>query len=99
MVGTDEIFDYLRKLVLLGQFDTIGDVADNHLCTLFIAEALVWVHACLILGKECRVYHFADVVVQSTCTYKLTVCAYLVGRFCCEIGHLQRMLESARGYF
>ena len=49
--------------MFFSQFDAVGNVADDDLCTLFIAETLVWVYIGLVLGEECWILHFANVVI------------------------------------
>ena len=41
--------------MLFSQLDTIGDMIDDDLCALFVAEALVWIDAGLVLkAYACR---------------------------------------------
>ena len=95
----DEVFNDLWKSVLFCQFDTIGNMTDDDLCTLLIAETLVWIYICLVLCEECRILHLADIVIQSPSTYELTIGSNAISCFSCKIGHLQGVLESARCNF
>ena len=73
----------------------IGNMTDDDLCTLLIAETLVWIYICLVLCEECRILHLADIVIQSPSTYELTIGSNAISCFSSKIGHLQGVLEGA----
>ena len=60
----DEINDAFRQFVFMSEFDTIGNVFDNHLSTLFRSELVVRVEACfLVFSKINRIFHLTYVVI------------------------------------
>ena len=64
VVGSNEILDDFRQVVLLGQFQSVRYMSDDDLRTLLVTEILVRIDtARLVFGKECRILHFADVMV------------------------------------
>ena len=81
VMGADEVLDNLGQIVLFRQLDTVGDVTDDDLCTLFIAQALVRIDARLVFGEERRIHHLADVVIERTGADQLAVCTDTVGCF------------------
>ena len=96
MMGGDEILDDARKSHLFCHLQTLGYVADDDLCTLQVAQLVVWIHACLVLCEEHWVGHLSDVVIECARTYQQTVGADAVGNLCCQVTHRDGMLEGAR---
>lgn len=77
MVGAYEVAYDLGQVVLVGQFETLGDVADDDLCRTLLGKLVVGVDTGLVLGKEGGVEHFAYVVIQGTGTHELGLSTYL----------------------
>ena len=96
MVGGDEVADDLRQVILVGQLQTLGDVADEHLGTLDVGLALVGIHARLVLGEVDGVLGLADVVIECARAYQLTLGVDLVGNLGGQVAHLNGVLEGAR---
>ena len=63
MVGLDEVLDLLRQVILVGQLDAFGDMADEHLGTVNIGEAVVRIDANLVLREIGGIHDLTDVVV------------------------------------
>ena len=71
---------------------------DDDLCTFQVTQLVVWIYASLIFGKENRVGHFSDIVIEGSCTYQQTVCLDAVGDFCSQVTYGDGMLEGTRCY-
>ena len=87
-MSADKIFDNLWQIVFIGQTETVGDVADDYLGTLFVTQLVVRVHSSLVLGKESRIQHLADVMIHGPGTYQLAVGADTVGGSGCQVSQL-----------
>ena len=71
-------------------------MTDDDLGTFQITQLVVWIHSCLILRKEYRVCHFADIVIECSGTYQQTVCLDTVGYLRCQITYGDGVLECTR---
>ena len=69
MVGLYEDAYHVGDVVLLRQFESLGDVAYDDARAVLRLEAGVGIDARLVLGEEYGVYEFAYVMVQGSCTY------------------------------
>lgn len=97
VVGGDELADDGGQVVLVGQFQTFGDVADNHLRTLDAVETLVRIDAArLVLGEVDGVLNLAYVVVEGARAHQLALGANLACYLGRQVAHLDRVLEGAR---
>ena len=57
------------------------------------------VHSGLVFGKESRIFHFADVMIQCSGTYQLAFGSDTYRSFSSQIGHLHGVLEGTRNSF
>lgn len=63
VVSSNEILDDFRQVVLLGRFNP-SVTCPMTTCVPLVTEILVRIDtARLVFGKECRILHFADVMV------------------------------------
>ena len=99
VVGADEVTDDLRQVVFFRQFQSVGHVVDDDLCTLFVVELVVRIDTGLVFGEERRIQHLADVVIHGSGTHQLAVGPDAVGGGRREVGQLQGVLEGARRHF
>ena len=74
MMLRDEVHNDLRQLLLHGTAQAILHVFDHDAGAEVGRESLVGILSSLILGEECRIVDFADVVVEGTGTEQLRVC-------------------------
>ena len=63
VVLADKRLDDAREFMLVGNSQTVGDVANHDFCALFGCNQLVRVHVVLVFGEESRIFHLADVVI------------------------------------
>ena len=98
VVGADKLLHLAGQVVLLGQVETVGYVADDDGGTLAVIELVVRIEAAvLVLGEEEGGTDFADVVVEGSHLGQDGVAATLVDEVFADIRHLDGMLEGARG--
>ena len=95
VVRADEVADHGRQVVLVGQLQAFGDVADDDARAAFLVKTVVRVHAALVLSEEGGVAHLANVVVERAGTHELRLCPDFVGHLCREVCHLQGMDKCA----
>ncbi len=100
VVGGDEILDDFGEVVLLGQLQAVGHVADDHLRALLVGQVLVRVDAArLVFGEKHGLLHLADVMVEGAGTHQLGIGADGIGCRRRQVGHLHGVLEGARHGF
>ena len=99
VVSGDKVLNHVGQIILLSQFDALCDMTDDHLGTVDRAHLLMGIHARLVFGEVDGVEDFPDIMVQGACAYELAFATDLIGDFCSEITHLDRVLECARSYF
>lgn len=52
---------------------------DDDLCALFEGERCVRIEPRLILGEECRIFEFPDIVIKGSGTNQLSLRSYFIG--------------------
>ena len=71
VVGRDEVLDDIGQVVLVGQLQSFGHVADNHLCTVYTRELFVRIDAArLVLGEIDGILCLTYIVIECSCTYQ-----------------------------
>lgn len=98
VVGRDEVLDDAWQIEFLGKLQSFCNVADDDLCALQVGELVVRIDTSLVFGKEYRIGHLADVMIERTGTYQQTVGMNTVGYFGSQVSHGDGMLEGARSY-
>lgn len=98
MVCGDEVLDDAWQIEFLGKLQSFRNVADDDLCALQVGELVVRIDTSLVFGKEYRIGHLADVMIERTGTYQQTVGMNTVGNFGSQVSHGDGMLEGARSY-
>lgn len=98
VVGRDEVLDDAWQIEFLGKLQSFRNVADDDLCALQVGELVVRIDTSLVFGKEYRIGHLADVMIERTGTYQQTVGMNTVGNFGSHVSHGDGMLEGARSY-
>ena len=97
MMGTDKVDDGYREAGFFGNFHTIGNVFDDDARTLFVGQVVVRIDtSLLVFGKECRIYHLANVMIEGSRTHQSAVGSNLIGYLRSQITHCDGMLECAR---
>ena len=95
MMLAHKILYHARQTVFVSQLYSVGHMGYDYSCALFGRQRVVGVHAVLVLGKESRIAHLANVVVQRAGTHQLYVGAYVLGGIGGQIAHGHRMVECA----
>ena len=96
VVRGDEVADDLWQVVLLGQAQSLRDVADDDGCALRVRQFVVRVEARLVLREIDRVLHLSDVMVERPRTHQLRLGPNLVGYLRSQVAHGDGVLECAR---
>ena len=97
MMAGDKVANHLGQLGFVGQGQAVVHVLDDGPGTLLRGKARMIVDAFrLVLNEAHRIFHLADVVVERAHPHKHGVRTDRFGRIFSQVGHLQRMLESAR---
>ena len=96
VVRGDEVADDLWQVVLLGQAQSLRDVADDDGRALRVRQFVVRVEARLVLREIDRVLHLSDVMVERPRTHQLRLGPNLVGYLRSQVAHGDGVLECAR---
>ena len=95
-MGGNKLLNLTWEVIFFCKFQTFRHMTDDDTCTLKVVQLVVWVDACLILGKECRVEHLTNIMIKRTRTYQLALCTDSTGYFCGKITNCDRVLEGTR---
>ena len=95
----DEITDYGRQVIFLSQSHSVCHMVYNHLGAFERCQTIMIFRAdAFIFHEALRIFRLADIVIHGTRTHEKHI---RIDTARCRIGqvhHLERMLESSRGF-
>ncbi len=68
-----KVLDDAWQIEFLGKLQSFRNVADDDLRALQVGELVVRIDTSLVFGKEYRIGHLADVMIERTGTYQQAV--------------------------
>ena len=98
VVGLDKLLDDIRQSQLLGQFHSLGHVADDDLRAFLASEAVVRIDRHLVFREEHGIGHLAYVMIECPRAHQQAVGFYLVGYLRGQVTHGDGVLEGTWRY-